>query len=173
MLLIFLSWLYILFTTINLGFGLDKILGLKNKDFVTTAILGLFSATVFASIWAIFGRINIAFHVFLLLLNLIIFFKFKKEISAIYKSFTLQIQQLELPLKLYLGIISILIIAQCASIPYVNDNESYYIQTIKWLNEYGFVKGIINIHLFFGQTSGWHITQSAFNFSFLYKILMI
>ena len=169
MLLIFLSWLYILFTTINLGFGLDKILGLKNKDFVTTAILGLFSATVFASIWAIFGRINIAFHVFLLLLNLIIFFKFKKEISAIYKSFTLQIQQLELPLKLYLGIISILIIAQCASIPYVNDNESYYIQTIKWLNEYGFVKGIINIHLFLGQTSGWHITQSVFNFSFLYK----
>ena len=169
MLLIFLSWIYILFTTINLGFGLDKILDLKNKNFVITAILGLFSATVFASCWAIFGRINIEFHVFLLLLNLILFFKFKKEISEIYKSFTFEIQQLELPLKVYLGLISILIIAQCASIPYVNDNESYYIQTIKWLNEYGFVKGIINIHFFLGQTSGWHITQSVFNFSFLYK----
>ena len=79
MLLIFLSWIYILFTTINLGFGLDKILDLKNKNFVITAILGLFSATVFASCWAIFGRINIEFHVFLLLLNLILFFKFKKR----------------------------------------------------------------------------------------------
>lgn len=169
MLLIFLSWIYILFSTINLGFGLDKILDLKNKNFVVTSILGLFTATVFASIWAIFGRINIEFHTFLFLLNLLLFFKFRTEISAIYKLFKTDLQQLELLLKIYLGIISILIIAQCASIPYVNDNESYYIQTIKWLNEYGFVKGLINIHLFLGQTSGWHITQSVFNFSFLYK----
>ena len=63
MLLIFLSWIYILFTTINLGFGLDKILGLKNKNFIITSILGLFTATIFASIWAIFGRINIEFHI--------------------------------------------------------------------------------------------------------------
>jgi hypothetical protein len=60
------------------------------------------------------------------------------------------------------------IIAQCASAPFIVDNESYYIQTIKWLNEYGFVKGLANLHIFFGQTSGWHIAQSAFSFSFLY-----
>ena len=48
------------------------------------------------------------------------------------------------------------------------DNESYYIQTIKWLNEFGFVKGLVNLHIFLGQLSGWHILQSAFNFSFLY-----
>ncbi|WP_173973163.1 LIC_10190 family membrane protein, partial [Flavobacterium bizetiae] len=47
--------------------------------------------------------------------------------------------------------------------------ESYYIQTIKWINEYGFIKGLANLHLFLGQTSGWHVTQSVFNFSFLYK----
>jgi hypothetical protein len=62
-----------------------------------------------------------------------------------------------------------MIVAQCSSIPYVIDNESYYIQTIKWINEYGFVKGIVNLHFFLGQTSGWHITQSVFNFSFLYS----
>ena len=47
--------------------------------------------------------------------------------------------------------------------------QSYYIQTIKWINEFGFVKGIVNLHFFLGQTSGWHITQSVFNFSFLYS----
>ncbi|MFL9843992.1 hypothetical protein ABS766_06135 [Flavobacterium sp. ST-119] len=62
-----------------------------------------------------------------------------------------------------------MIIAQCATAPYIIDNESYYIQTIKWLNEYGFVKGLANLHIFFSQTSGWHIAQSAFNFSFLYS----
>jgi hypothetical protein len=63
---------------------------------------------------------------------------------------------------------SLLILAQSATSPFIIDNETYYIQTIKWLNEYGFVPGLANLHLFFGQTSGWHITQSVFSFSFLY-----
>ncbi|MEC4003859.1 hypothetical protein OX283_004260 [Flavobacterium sp. SUN052] len=169
MLLITLSWLYIIFTTINLGFGLDKIIDLKNKNFVITSILGLFSVTVLGSFWAIFGRINIEFHLVLLVVNIIIVLKFKQQILAIYKSFFNQFKQLSAGLQLYLYLISILIIAQCAAIPFIIDNESYYIQTIKWINEYGFVKGLANLHIFFGQTSGWHITQSVFSFSFLYK----
>ena len=168
MLLITLSWIYILFTTINLGFGLDKLVTLKNRNFVITSILGLFSATILGSIWAVFGRINIEFHLVLLLINSFIFLKFKAQILEIYKLFIKKFKKLNAGLQLYLYIIVFLIIAQCAAIPYIIDNESYYIQTIKWINEFGFVKGLANLHIFFGQTSGWHITQSVFNFSFLY-----
>lgn len=169
MLLVFISWIYILFTTINLGICTNKIVGVKNQNFVITTFLGLLSATLFASIWAIFGRINIEFHSVLLILNLIIFFKFKSDIKSIYNSFFHEFNNLNATLKTFLVAITILIIAQCSSIPYVIDNESYYIQTIKWLNEYGFVKGLGNLHIFYAQTSGWHIAQSAFNFSFLYE----
>ena len=169
MLLIFISWLYILFTSINLGFCTNKIVGIKNHNFVITSFLGLLSTTLFASIWAIFGRINIEFHSVLLILNLIIFFKFKSEINSIYNSFYQEFKNLNATLKFFIVAITTLIIAQCSSIPYVIDNESYYIQTIKWLNGYGFVKGLGNLHIFYAQTSGWHIAQSAFNFSFLYK----
>ncbi|MCV9926965.1 hypothetical protein OIU83_04850 [Flavobacterium sp. LS1R49] len=168
MILILLSWIYILFITINLGLGTDKILRLKNSNFVILSILGLFTTTILASIWAIFGRINIEFHIFLLILNIGIFLRLKNEIKVIYISFFKELQSLEKFLKTTLAIIALLILAQCASTPYIIDNESYYIQTIKWINEYGFVKGIANLHLFLAQTSGWHITQSAFNFSFLY-----
>ncbi len=169
MVLIILSWIYILFTTINLGFILDRILVLKNKNFVITSFLGLFSVTVLASIWSIFGRINVEFHIFLLLINLLFLFKFKMAILYVYKEFWLRIQSLRVELKVYLVLITTLIIAQCSTLPYVIDNESYYIQTIKWFNEYGFVKGIANLHLYLGQASGWHIAQSVFNFSFLYS----
>ena len=168
MILIILSWIYILFTTINFGFVFDRILVLKNKDFVITSFLGLFSVTILASIWAIFGRINVEFHIFLLVSNLLIYWKFKKNIGDIYKNLFLVIGNLGKFLKYYLAIVTILILAQCSTAPYIIDNETYYIQTIKWLNEYGFVKGLVNLHLFLGQTSGWHITQSVFNFSFLY-----
>lgn len=169
MILIVISWIYILFTTINLGFLTDKIAELKNQNFVITSILGLFSVTVLASIWAIFGRINIEFHIFLLLLNIFISLGFKDKIIAIYKLVLTQFMQLQNILKIVFVAITLLIIAQCSSIPFIIDNESYYIQTIKWINEYGFVKGLANLHLFLGQTSGWHVTQSVFNFSFLYK----
>ncbi|WP_338840742.1 LIC_10190 family membrane protein [Flavobacterium ginsenosidimutans] len=169
MLLITISWIYILFTTINLGVGFDKTMKLSNKNFVITSILGLFSTTILVSIWAIFGRINIEFHIVLILLNIFSLLKFRNSIIDLYKSFLSELQQLQKSLKIILSIVSVLIILQCASIPFVIDNESYYIQTIKWLNEYGFVKGLANLHLFYGQTSGWHITQSVFNFSFLYK----
>jgi hypothetical protein len=168
MILILLSWIYILFTTINLGFGTDKLFQLKNQNFVIYSILGLFTTTVFASFWAIFGKVNIEFHLFLILLNIGLFLKFKKEIQVLYQSFFKELLSLTNSLKIISSLIAVLILAQCASIPYVIDNESYYIQTIKWINEYGFVKGLANLHFFLAQTSGWHITQSAFNFSFLY-----
>ena len=169
MVLILLSWLYIVFTTVNLGFLIDKLLKTNVKDFIVITVFGLFGVTILAGTWAIFGRINWEFHAFLLLLNTLIFFRYKTDIVGIYKNLYTSLQQLQTSLKILLGIITVLIIAQCSTAPYVIDNETYYIQTIKWLNQYGLVKGLGNLHLFLAQTSAWHITQSAFSFSFLYK----
>lgn len=168
MLLIFLSWIYVLITSINLGIGFDRITRNSSNNFVITVIKGLFTVTVFASFWAIFGRINWEFHLFLLIANVLLYLKFKSEINTVYQSFASDFLKFSKSLQLYLAIVFFLILAQCASIPFIIDNETYYIQTIKWLNEYGFVKGLANLHIFFGQTSGWHITQSAYNFSFLH-----
>lgn len=56
---------------------------------------------------------------------------------------------------------------KCAQFPFIIDNESYYLQTIKWINEYGFVKGLGNLHIFFAQSSPFHVLQSGFNLNFL------
>lgn len=169
MILIFISWIYIVFATINLGFQFDKIFKLECTNFIFISFLGLLATTIIASFWAIFGRINIEFHLFLIVLNGLILFKSKSEIASIYKDIITQIDDLSTELKGLLLLISFLIIAQTAATPFIIDNETYYVQTIKWLNEYGFVKGLANLHIFFGQTSGWHIAQSVFNFSFLYE----
>lgn len=169
MLLILISWFYIAFTSINLGVGLDKLMKNASDSMVRIVVKGLLATTLLASFWAFFGRINMEFHFFLLVVNLLLLFRFKTEIKSSYRHFASECFQLSKSLQLYLLIITVLIIAQCASIPYIIDNETYYIQTIKWLNEYGLVKGLANLHIFFGQTSGWHIAQSVFNFSFLYN----
>lgn len=74
-------------------------------------------------------------------------------------------------LPVYFKLASILLVAaallKCAQSPFILDNEGYYIQTIKWLNEYGLVKGVSNLHSFFAQHSTWHILQAGVNFNFL------
>ncbi len=169
MILILFSWIYILFCTINFGVTLCKFLKIETKEISVLSFLGLFTTTLLATIWAIFGRINIEFNIFLLLINLVIFYFLKKEIISIYKELLFKIASLSLFLKFYLLFNFLLILAQSASPSFFIDNESYYIQTIKWLNEYGLVNGLGNLHIFLAQTSGWHIAQSAFNFSFIYK----
>lgn len=169
MLLILFSWLYIFYTTITLGFYLNKLAKLKCDDSIVLSIFGFFSVTLIASFCALFGRINVEFHIFLLVINFILSLKYKSELFPVFQSFLNQINELSKGLKIFLFLTTILILAQCASTSNIIDNETYYIQTIKWLNEYGFVKGLANLHVFLGQTSGWHITQSVFNFSFLYQ----
>jgi len=168
MLLIYISWFYVLFTSVNLGLVLDKITRAKSDDLVIYSIKGLFATTILASVWALFDRINWEFHTFLIVLNTGVFVKYKLEITSVYRLFVASIIALPKPLVLFLFANVLLICAQCASIPFLFDNETYYIQTIKWLNEYGLVKGLGNVHIFLGQTSGWHITQSVYNFSFTY-----
>ncbi|MBC7524019.1 MAG: hypothetical protein H7239_06235 [Flavobacterium sp.] len=169
MLLILLSWCYIIFSSIIFGYIFDKTIATNSSNFVVKSIIGLFFITIISSVWAFFFRINVAFHFILFILNSMIFARYFREITGIFKNFYSDFKQLIVPLKLYLILISVLILAQCSTAPFIIDNESYYIQTIKWLNEYGLVPGLGNLHFFFAQTSGWHVLQSVFNFSFLYQ----
>lgn len=167
MLLVLISWFYIFYTSVVLGLFLNYTAKLKCSNSITISFIGFFTATILASFWAVFGRINIEFHIFLLLLNFVLTIGYKTELVVIFQSLSKQINELSKSLKIFLFLTTILITAKCASFSNYIDNETYYIQTIKWINEYGFVKGLVNLHVFLGQTSGWHITQSAFSFSFL------
>lgn len=167
MVLILLSWIYITFTCVNFGAVADKALKLDTRDFTIRVILGFFTITFFTGFWAIFLRVNWGFHTILLLLNVVVFILFRNKITDCYKQFWNELKLFRTSLKVILSIITILIIFQCSSLPYIIDNETYYVPSIKWLNEYGFVKGLANLHPYLAQMSGWHVAQSAFSFSFL------
>ena len=168
MVLILLSWLYIFVTATSLGIGFSKLLRISLRNTTITSVLGLFAVTLLASLWAILGPINLGFSVFLTTISLILGYYFRADWQLLWTTSLDSLSAFSLPSKLLFILSSLLILAQSATSPFIVDNETYYIQTIKWLNEYGFVPGLANLHLFFGQTSGWHITQSAYSLSFLY-----
>lgn len=169
MLLIVISWLYILFSAVNIGTAANRVLRLPSTNLILTFFNGLFFTTIFAGFWAFFFRINWEFHIVLLLINVLIFSFFNPTVIREFNDVWRKLVVLPKHFKILLSAISIIILAKCSLSPFILDNESYYVQTIKWLNEFGYVKGIANVHLYLGQQSGLHLTQSVFNFSFLYK----
>ncbi|WP_304036893.1 LIC_10190 family membrane protein [Mesonia mobilis] len=171
MIIVLLSFLYIFFSASSWGVVTAKVFKVEKSHAIIKQLLGLFSICMFTSIFAFFSRINIEFHLVLLLLNIIFGVWQKHELFSIFKHYHVAFKSFNKFLKVFFALLSLFILAQAASAPFVIDNESYYLQTIKWLNEYGFVKGLANLHLFFAQNSGWHILQSAFNFSFLHDRL--
>ena len=171
MLLILLSWIYIFISTLNFGILFKNLFRIQNCHVVIHHVLGLFLYTIITSIAAFFIRINIEFYLGILFLNLVIFYTnkdaFKLHISSFFKS----VKALRPFLKILFFAVFLITLAQSATKPYILDNESYYIQTIKWINEFGYVKGLANLHIFLAQNSAWHTLQAGFNFSFITDFL--
>lgn len=171
MLVVFTYWCYLFLITSILGVACQEICKLKNTHPVITLFIGGFATTIIASVWAIFYGLSGSFESTLIVIAIIIGLWKRKE----YWNFLLSLKAKIKTLPTYLNILWVVIIifaaAQCASAPYIIDNESYYIQTIKWLDTYGYVKGLANFHFFLGQTSGWHLLQSALNLDMISNTL--
>ncbi|GGG38321.1 membrane protein [Dokdonia pacifica] len=156
-------WCYLFLITSIVGVSFQKVVKLKKSHPVIPFFLGGFAISLMGSLWAIFYGLGFYFEVFLLLISIVLIIWKQKTYFFFLGSLKAKINALPSYLKLLLGIITVFAIAQCASAPYIIDNESYYIQTITWLDTYGFVKGLANFHFFLAQNSGWHILQSALN----------
>ena len=71
MLLILLSWVYILAISIVLGLSINKAFKVFTTDNVITIFLGFFGILLFTGFWAIFFPVNWQFHVVLFVLSII------------------------------------------------------------------------------------------------------
>ncbi len=167
MVLILLSYFFILYISLGIGIIFNKWIPLENYNILFTILVGFFIQLIISTFYAIFFPLDFYFFlIHLIASTLFITFHFssvKKIILNTINSFV----KFSISSRFLFLFIIIISLIHSSSLPFLTDNESYYIQTIKWLNNYGLVKGLANLHLFFGQSSGWHILQAGFNFSFI------
>lgn len=167
MIKIIISYLFILVTTIGIGIPLNKWINLTEKNILFTVLVGFFNIIVFSTFYAVFNPLDLSFFLLILFistLSILINKTLCREIIDKTKNSFLKFSKSS---KTFFILIVCTSLIHSSSLPFITDNESYYIQTIKWLNNYGLVKGLANFHVFLSQTSGWHILQSIFSFSFI------
>ena len=153
--------LYILFTAI---FLIPMLLGISNlserifgKNIGYTSLKTMLGIMVLSVIWTVAAflfPINFYAEVITLTAGLVSFFYFK-NFNELTDFFT-ENKRFFIP--------ALVVVLLAGSFyPFILDHFGYYVPTIKWIQEYGLVKGISNLDLLLGQMSVWHIFQAGFS----------
>lgn len=157
MVLILFSSIFIIPVLMGWGKIMENIWGILFQGISGKILSGILGISLIWTILSFFIPLNMNVEAPSLLLGLFFFFK-----NKLYQEFH-QFSKKEF---IILSVSSMTAVFAGSFYPYILDHFGYYVPTLKWLTEYGLIKGISNVDLTLGQMSFWHIFQAGFsNFS--------
>ncbi|PIF47360.1 hypothetical protein CLU96_4412 [Chryseobacterium sp. 52] len=154
MILLLLSSVLILAVLSGWGKIMESWFGSLFQGISGSILNGILGLSLIWTVLAFFTPINI--YVEIPFVSAGILFFFKKKVYHQFYQFSKKDTVL-------IAGISLVILYSSSFHPYILDHFGYYVPTIKWLTEYGLIKGISNLDLTLGQMSLWHIFQSGFS----------
>lgn len=165
MLFILLNWLYIFTTTLITGYGilyvLKRAFGWTPRRLHTCIMTGLVALTAYAQWFSLVYRVNLEANLILVVADILIFFLVRKSLLQFIKNALSDMGRGK-----KIGIVVLIVV--CAYFTsrgsYISDTNLYHAQCIRWLEEYGILKGLANIQ------SRAAYNSSAFCLSALYSM---
>lgn len=167
--MVILNWLYILFTVFFLGYGIfcwtEKTLGYRMKYISSVLMAGLVGATVYAQVFSLFHGVGMAANITLLGICLATAVICRKRLPADIRNFYQDCPMFKK------GILMVLFFvwAYFTSRGYIHyDSDLYHAQSIRWIEEYGVVKGLGNLHERFAYNSSVFAVSALYSMKFLF-----
>ena len=154
MLLILCSSIFLITTLVGWGKLLENVFGKSLNGVSGKIVMGMFSVGLIFTVVSFLIPLNLYVEIPAILIGFLYFFKDKLYLDF-YKFSKKD--------SIILGILATVILFSASFYPFILDHFGYYVPTIKWLTEYGLVKGISNLDLILGQMSVWHILQAGFS----------
>ncbi len=156
MVMVIVNWLYIAATTFFAGYGtlslLGKLLGYKVRHVISYFLAGLTVVTVYAQFFSLFAGVSVAANVILVVTCASVVFFCRR---SLYDLCTEQKNRfLTEKWRMPVYALLVLLFAYGTSRGYMHfDTGLYHAQSIRWIEEYGAVKGLANLQLRFGYNS--------------------
>lgn len=172
MLITLLSWGLIFASSFVIGFCLLKMTVYKAKDdsgllsIEGFVLIGLLFQTVYAQSFSLFFKVGLLCHLLLFVIFLGGLLGFYKQLISYLKERILG-ERRHL-LKLIIAIFIILICAFLSSGPVIHyDTDLYHAQSIRWIEEYGVLPGLGNLHNRLAYNSSFFSLQALFSMKFM------
>ena len=178
MLSVILIWLYIISTVFLLGYGiltgLTFLCPYRIKRWDSYFICGLAGVTVYAQFFSIFAPVGLAANVILIALCLVIAVFLRKKLCADWQSGMKKLRNEKknagklLTVKIVLGLFLFLLYAYGTSRGIIHyDTGLYHAQSIRWIEEYGVVKGLGNLHCRLAYNSASFALSALYSLAFM------
>ena len=147
MISVILIWFYALVTVFLLGYGFaaiwKKFTGYWLEGWLDRIVAGIVIATVYAQLFSLVAPVGLVAHLFLVAICLFIIWWNRKQLAEEV------VKAIHLYEKNYVSgaILLFLLMAYGTSKGYMHyDTALYHAQSIRWIEEYGIVKGLGNLH---------------------------
>lgn len=168
MLAVLLNWLYIVVTAISLGYAFSKViekrLHYKIRRPYHLVAVGLVIATVYAQFFSIFYKVGFVANLLLVIACIVIVVLYRKQIKEDFVFYGKQFFSIK-------GVVImglILLWAYFTSRGIVHyDTDLYHAQSIRWIEEYGVVPGLGNLHVRFAYNSSIFALSALYSMKFL------
>ena len=129
---------------------------------------GMCMLTVYAQVFSVLYRVGEIVLVVVIAADIIILFVVKAQLTVELKQYFHSENRLN---TIFAGIVCVIvgvIVSKLTALPAGHyDSSLYHAQSIRWIEEYGVVKGLGNLHNRFAYNSAFFCLQALFSFSFL------
>ncbi len=169
MIMVLLNWLYIAMTSFGTGIAVlsffSWIFERKTEEKPFFIILaGLVFNTVYAQTWSLFGGVGVAANIVLMLISIVSVLALRDRAKASIKGLFERIKNTHILAYIYPVII--VLFACGSSRVYIHyDTSLYHAQSIRWIEEYGVVKGLACLQLRFGYNSSAFALTALYSFA--------
>ncbi len=162
------NWLYIALTFFLAGFGLcvlvRRVLGYRVKEISCIVALGLVAVTAYAQIVSLAYKVGAAANLVLAAACLVAAVVWRSQIAQLLS----EAWKSRSAVWKWVMLLSIIMWCYCTSRGYMHyDSDLYHAQSIRWIEEYGIVKGLGNIHVRFAYNSSFFALSALYSMKFL------
>ncbi len=161
------DWIVIIYFSFIFGVGFLKLSGLKKETVVSRIemllLSGLMVLTAYAEYFSLFHKVGALALIILGIISIFLIIWCKNEIIYMIKS----MKNVKWYYYVLLGVISLVCIALASKTPGHYDTYLYHAQSVRWIEEYGIVKGLGNLHNRLAYNSAIFSLDALFSFKFL------
>ena len=162
-----LSWCWIGLSAVLWGYAflhlLNKCSGYQKRELDVICILGMCALTVYSQWFSLFYKVGLAANVIILLINVLIIIGFRKKLIQELHTLKNNIRYV-----MIFGVVALLIMVLTAQEIGHYDTLLYHAQSIRWIEEYGVVKGLGNLHNRLAYNSSIFCLEALFGLKFLF-----
>lgn len=168
MLSVIFIWLYMLFTCYVTGFAFIRIVSGKGvfrcKKETSYLYAGIGVVTVYSQFFSIFWKVGLGANLILLFVCFLCIICFKKELEENLHTLRLTVS----PVRAFAVFVILLLSAYGTSRGIIHyDTGLYHAQSIRWIEEYGAVPGLGNLHSRLAYNSSSFCLSAFYSMAFL------